>query len=722
MIPRLSCSPILPPTREVAKVVWFVSLLLVVPGWHFGYHSPASYVMFWVLNTLLLLNAWILQAAFFPSDHLSDALLRIAVLATGLITMSELALGGSGFLTPLACAAFLGVLLWALVLLTPSERLIAPAAQTITLPWLHPAALLVAPILVFVFCVGSTHPPVEYDSLTYHLFFPARWLQDHGLSIIPTPFGDQAPAYEPGNAELFFLWLMLPFHGDLLARVGQLPFYGLSAITLYAISRRLGSPPEHAVYAGGLFLAARPVVEQAVGANIDLMFTATFLTSVYFGLTASETGRRSDVFLWGISIGLCLGAKFLGLVYLPLLLPFAFASRVRRHSIWALPGLAALAAPWYLRNWIVAGSPIYPATLAFAGMTVAQGAYPRSVMNNSVWEHVSDPALLPGIVQQAFGAQLLAVWLPFALLGILALVMRRRWLPLAVTVVMPPLMVALFWWVVPYNNAFSARYLFPGVALAMLLAPFAFSLNERVAPLVHIGLCVALLWLLMMSRHPLVPGRFVLMYAGLAGLVAVEWRRLDRDAGAFLLSFGALCAVSFLGSVQICPNAGCGLLGVSQWDRPTLFAGWEWTEQHATHATIAYSGNNVPYRLLGSHFDNRVSYVNVDRHVEWRYHDYDQAERRRSDYRLPERPYPPYYRRQPFGAAWMANLRRLNVDYVFLTRLSVLLIEAENLSPAINYAHDEAGFPIEATWMDADPRMFALVFETPEVKIYAVRR
>src|ERR1019366_9929072 len=61
-----------------------------------------------------------------------------------------------------------------------------------------PSAIgVIVAMLVLVVAMGMTHPPQAYDSLNYHLYFPARWIQDGRLSIIPTPFGDEAPAYAP---------------------------------------------------------------------------------------------------------------------------------------------------------------------------------------------------------------------------------------------------------------------------------------------------------------------------------------------------------------------------------------------------------------------------------------------------------------------------------------------------------------------------------------------
>ena len=62
--------------------------------------------------------------------------------------------------------------------------------------------------------------------------------------------------------------------------------------------------------------------------------------------------------------------------------------------------------------------------------------------------------------------------------------------------------------------------------------------------------------------------------------------------------------------------------------RAGMIAGWDWVHRNITHATIANSGNNVPYPLFGDHLTNRVYYVNIDRHAGWRFHDYASPERR----------------------------------------------------------------------------------------------
>jgi hypothetical protein len=63
--------------------------------------------------------------------------------------------------------------------------------------------------------------------------------------------------------------------------------------------------------------------------------------------------------------------------------------------------------------------------------------------------------------------------------------------------------------------------------------------------------------------------------------------------------------------------------------------------------------------------------------------------------------------------AWIHNLKALGVGYLFVSALSAY---------EIDYVwHNSDGFPIEDDWARLDRGAFPVVYENPQVRIYAVR-
>jgi hypothetical protein len=125
-------------------------------------------------------------------------------------------------------------------------------------------------------------------------------------------------------------------------------------------------------------------------------------------------------------------------------------------------------------------------------------------------------------------------------------------------------------------------------------------------------------------------------------------------------------------------------------------------------------------------------YVNIDGHLRWRLHDYDRAYRAgrfspqppllatssgelepiapgqgpRSDAIRPR-----YERMEGYEDLWVGNLRALGVTHVFVSALSAYEID--------NVWHNDGGFPIEDEWARRASRMFDVIYESPQARIYA---
>src|SRR6185436_16652403 len=113
-------------------------------------------------------------------------------------------------------------------------------------------------------------------------------------------------------------------------------------------------------------------------------------------------------------------------------------------------------------------------------------------------------------------------------------------------------------------------------------------------------------------------------FIGLAGiaaaLVVLLSRTPQREAAALAALVGAGSLTLAVGLQTRCAPGRCQLLQISPtFIRSPMFLAWQWVTEHVTAATIAYSGNNVPYPLFGDHLTNRVYYVNIDRHADWRF-------------------------------------------------------------------------------------------------------
>jgi hypothetical protein len=73
---------------------------------------------------------------------------------------------------------------------------------------------------------------------------------------------------------------------------------------------------------------------------------------------------------------------------------------------------------------------------------------------------------------------------------------------------------------------------------------------------------------------------------------------------------------------------------------------------------------------------------------------------------------PRYDRMQGLKEAWVFNLRRQRVGHLFVAALSAY---------EIDYVwHNADGFPIEDEWASTDPSAFHMVYDNPQVRIYAV--
>ena len=230
----------------------------------------------------------------------------------------------------------------------------------------------------------------DFDTREYHITNLAHWLQDGSIWNLPYAGPGSITATHPGNGELFGTWLSLPTHGDELAYLTPTAFGALAVLAVAVIARQLGG--RRATASGallGIAVLAAPIyfVTQTKSIATDLPSAAPLAAALALLLVARSRPSRQLVLLTGAALGLGLGAKYTALVPGVLI---AVAALVllpsRRWWAWLAPGLAVLALPWFLRNLLQTGNPLFPLDLpGFEG-----GETPVDVLDQSMLDHLVD--------------------------------------------------------------------------------------------------------------------------------------------------------------------------------------------------------------------------------------------------------------------------------------------------------------------------------------------
>ena len=227
--------------------------------------------------------------------------------------------------------------------------------------------------------IAALAPPTAKDTLLYHFALPKAWIAAGRAIEVPYNIA----GYYPLGVEMHAVWAML-LGTPLGVRVAEAAagatlvlFAPLLVMTVYGWARERGSDRAWAV-AAALTIAWIPTVyDVAASAYVDLALAGyTALAVRGFGRWWA-TGRSRELVWVAAGIG---GALSIKLSAAFLLLPLALLGLV--HALGrgdadrdtARPGTAgtaaavvgaltlgvALAAPWYVRNWIRTGSPLFP--------------------------------------------------------------------------------------------------------------------------------------------------------------------------------------------------------------------------------------------------------------------------------------------------------------------------------------------------------------------------
>jgi hypothetical protein len=231
----------------------------------------------------------------------------------------------------------------------------------------------------------------EFDTQDYHLTNLATWLRSGDLWGLPYAQPGSVTATHPSNGELLGTWLALPTHGDELVYLVPLLFGVLAILGMALLVRELRPEEPWAPIAGAaaaLAVLTAPVYFVQLDSLLtDLVAAACVVTAVALLLVARRVPATWVVVMAGVALGLGLGSKYTAVIPTAAVVVAAAALlRNLTRVAWLVPGTAAFAAPWFVRNIVTTGNPLFPQDLK----VVDGSETPYDILNTSMLHHLVD--------------------------------------------------------------------------------------------------------------------------------------------------------------------------------------------------------------------------------------------------------------------------------------------------------------------------------------------
>lgn len=228
-------------------------------------------------------------------------------------------------------------------------------------------AVLVLVVLSLFALVAVLAPSLtdDWDTLAYHLAVPKQWLAAGKIVFIPSLHQSNFPDV----VDDLYVW-GLSWGGESGAKAFSFGFLLVGIVAVYGLTRqRYG---ERAAWWGALAFASVPTVLWEAGtAYIDHahgLFAGLAIAFAALAVAAEERLDRSYLALSALMVGFAVGSKYTGLqtllvVCFCLFLVLALRKRAgegfRAALLVGVVGLA-IGAPWYAKNLVFNGNPVFP--------------------------------------------------------------------------------------------------------------------------------------------------------------------------------------------------------------------------------------------------------------------------------------------------------------------------------------------------------------------------
>ena len=231
--------------------------------------------------------------------------------------------------------------------------------------------LVAIAVLLALDVLLASAPPTSGDAIAYHLSAPKEWLQAGRIFPIWWDWN----TFQPFSTELHQALGEALWNGRAAMVVTAL-LAGFSAACVFGLTRELAGSRAAAI-AALVWVAQGMFLWEATGGFVELALAGFVALAAWHLVSLRRSARPADALWAGLALAAAAGTKYHGLLFVPVfaLLVVVLAPRRRALALGLFAAGALVALPWYLRNWIVAGNPVYPfAAGVFGGKYLDFGA------------------------------------------------------------------------------------------------------------------------------------------------------------------------------------------------------------------------------------------------------------------------------------------------------------------------------------------------------------
>ena len=325
-------------------------------------------------------------------------------------------------------------------------------------------------------------PEIGKDALIYHIGVPKMFLEHHGIYFIP---GNIFASY-PFFSEMLYIW-GLSLWGEILPKGTHFAIAIFILFSMWKFGRRYVHENSFEFLPLLIFFTIPSVFINAHTAYCDLILAFYTFVALYAFINWFNTEEKLWLILCAVFSGIAMSIKYGGLSF-PFIGSLGVLWACRKNGMPSRKAVHLLSlyilftfvtgAPFYLKNWIMIGNPLYPFFYEMFGGTgwsaEQAGYYDVFIKNLGMGRTLLDYLLLPWNLsfKSQMDSPLFDGLMGPVFILVLPFAIGMRKISLEIKILLAYCLLALVFWA---SSAQQMRYLIPLFPFLAIMASLTFS-------------------------------------------------------------------------------------------------------------------------------------------------------------------------------------------------------------------------------------------------------